>query len=101
VATYKVVLSDGSVIWLDDVRREGEREVAQRSLEGRLSEVLPSIVSLCQDLTTAVKDVAPTKASIEFGISFQVESAGLALLVVKGGSEANFKISLEWEQRTA
>ena len=95
---FKVVLSDGSAIWVDQVERGVEEEVAFRLGEGRFAEVLPSIVSLCEDLLTAVKKVAPTKASVEFGISFRVESSGLALLVAKGGSEANFNITLEWEQ---
>jgi Trypsin-co-occurring domain 1 len=98
MSAYKLVLSDDSVVWVDQVEQEAESEVARKDGEGRFSDILPSVVSLCQELADVVAKVAPTRATAEFGIGFRVETTGLALLVAKGSADANFVLTLEWER---
>ena len=47
-------------------------------------------------VVTAVQKVAPTKASVEFGIEVAVEPGKVTALWVKGSGKANLKITLEW-----
>jgi hypothetical protein len=94
----EVKLSNGSIVWVELAKPlVAEREVAQKADPQAFQAVVPGLIALCTDLNTALTTVAPTKASVEFGLSLTVETSGLALLVAKGGAEATFKISLEWE----
>jgi Trypsin-co-occurring domain 1 len=93
----RIILSNGAAVWIEEAPAVAEEEVAKRRSEGHLAEVLPSLVTLCDDLQQSLKSIAPKRAVIEFGITFTVEASGLALLITKAGAEANFKVSLEWE----
>jgi hypothetical protein len=93
------VLSDGTIVWVDEVAQTAEAEVARRDVAGRFADVLPSVVSLSEELAGVVDKIAPTKATVQFGITFRVEASGLALLVAKGGADANFVLTLEWERK--
>ena len=97
----KIRLSDESTILIDQVAVAAEQEVAHRDLEVRLKSVMPTVAALGRDLVDGFKKAAPTKATVEFGLSFSLETSGLALLVAKGDTEANFKIALEWERPKA
>jgi len=96
----RLILSDGTIVWLDEVQASTESEVSDRKVGRELATALPSLVSLCGDLKKTLKEIAPDKAAIEFGISFTLESSGLALLVTKVGAQANFKVTLEWNAAT-
>jgi hypothetical protein len=56
-----------------------------------------SLLNRLSNLTLeAIKQAAPTKAGVEFGIDIAVESGELTALLVKGEAKGNLKISLEW-----
>lgn len=94
----RIRLSDDSIIWLDNVDVNVEREVAGGDLESRFAEALPAVKSVCQDLEKLLLEVGPAKASVEFGIGFKIEASGLTVLVAKGSADANFRIKLEWDR---
>jgi hypothetical protein len=45
-----------------------------------------------------LKDLAPTKASVEFGVSFSVQGGQLTALLFDGKADASLTICLEWER---
>lgn len=98
VSSQRLTLSDGSVVWVDTVPGDVEEEVAFRRGTTPFSAVMPSVVTLCQDLGSALKAAAPHRAQVQFGVAFKAESTGLSALVAKAGVEANFLITLEWSR---
>lgn len=102
MTSQRLTLSDGSVVWVDAVAGDLEEEVAFRRGGGTpFAEVLPSVVSLCQDLGDALKSLAPQRTQVQFGVAFKAESTGLSALIAKGGVEANFVVTLEWSRDAA
>jgi hypothetical protein len=63
-----------------------------RSFDG----VVDSIKAITQQLTGALQEVKPDKASLEFGVDIGIESGQLTALLVKGTGSATLKITLEW-----
>ncbi|MGX4692830.1 CU044_2847 family protein [Streptomyces sp. JNUCC 63] len=98
MTSQRLTLSDGSVVWVDAVAGDVEEEVAFRRREAAFSDILPSVVTLCQDLGDALKSVAPHRTQVQFGVAFKAESTGLSALIAKAGVEANFMITLEWSR---
>jgi hypothetical protein len=47
-----------------------------------------------------LRDLAPTKASVEFGVSFSVQGGKLTALLFDGKADASLTICLEWERAT-
>lgn len=93
----EVKLSDNSTIFVEEVYTSAEEEVSGGILEGRFSEILPSVVALCQDFSDTFKQVSPSKATVQFSLKLAVESTGLIALVGKANAEANFQVTLEWD----
>jgi hypothetical protein len=98
MTSQRLTLSDGSVVWVDTVSGDVEEEVSFRRRETAFSDILPSVVTLCQDLGDALKSVAPQRTQVQFGVTFKAESSGLSALIAKAGVEANFLITLEWSR---
>jgi len=63
-----------------------------RSFDG----VVDSIKAITNELTAALQEVKPDRASLEFGVDIGVESGQLTALLVKGTGSATLKITLEW-----
>jgi hypothetical protein len=76
------------------VTPEGEIRVSDK--EYGFDDFGDSLESLTKALRTTIQKIAPTKASIEFGIEIGVESGKLTALLVKGSGKANLKVTLEW-----
>lgn len=92
-----IQLSDGKTVLVEPTGVRGERDVsAQKSLDAQLNALLPSIISLCQDLSAAFSAAAPSKTSIQFGVAFKLETSGVVALITKANTEANFSVTLEW-----
>jgi hypothetical protein len=51
-------------------------------------------------LRPALQQAKPTKASVEFGVTFSFEAGQLVAVVAKGSSSANIKICLEWSDES-
>lgn len=62
-----------------------------------LANVLDSVRSLTKGLAPLLAELAPKKATIEFGMQLGIESGMLTAIIAKGTASANFKISLGWE----
>jgi hypothetical protein len=61
-----------------------------------LAGISAAIRELAVNLKSALDEVAPTKASLEFGLQIGVEPGKLAAIWVQGEAKANVKIKLEW-----
>ena len=96
-----VILSDNSKIFIEVVDTGQTGESQEREVFGNktasFSELKSSITGISKELLEVVKDIAPSKASIEFGVEIGFETSGLTAVIVKGTSKANLKITLEWE----
>jgi hypothetical protein len=83
---------------LVEVRGEGDPEtdvgIRGRSFDG----VVDSIKAITGELTKALDEIQPNKASLEFGVDVGVEAGQLTALLVKGSGSATLKITLEWER---
>jgi hypothetical protein len=59
----------------------------------RVRDALEGVGELVAD---ALKKISPSKVSVEFGFSFEIQSGHLTAVFVKGDVNADLKISLEW-----
>ena len=66
--------------------------ISTASMDGLLEQVR----LFAEKLRPALQQAKPTKASVEFGVSFSVEAGQLVAVVAKGTGTANIKICLEW-----
>ena len=94
----KVQLSNGAVVYVESASHVPEREVSAGTLEGRFADVMPSIKALCSDFSDLLVDIAPQKATIEFGLSLELETSGLWAFIGKAGGSSTFQITLEWKK---
>jgi hypothetical protein len=94
----RVQLSNGAEILVENAVVAPEREVSGGLWEGRFSDVLPSVKALCNDFSRMLEDIAPDKATIEFGLSLQLETSGLWAAIGKAGGSSTFQITLEWNK---
>jgi len=94
----KVQLSNGAVVYVESASRVPEREVSGGMLEGRFADVMPAIKALCSDFSDLLSEIAPEKATIQFGLSLEVETSGLWAFIGKAGGSSTFQITLEWKK---
>lgn len=60
------------------------------------NQVLGQLTSLSSSLMNALREVAPDKVDVEFGVKL---SATSGVIVASGTGEAAFKITLKWERK--
>ncbi|MEV6636559.1 CU044_2847 family protein [Actinoplanes sp. NPDC051470] len=60
------------------------------TFEEALHQLKPSL----QKVATLVRELAPTEASVEFGLKMGGQTG---VIVAKGNAEANFKLALVWK----
>ena len=65
------------------------------ALEGALS----TISEAAELLRHKLEGIAPTKATVEFGVSFEAKGGKLVALLFEGRGSASLTVSLEWERR--
>jgi len=92
----RVQLEDGNSILIEQESSLIEQEVSDDELEGKFSEILPSIISICNDFSKAIKAISPSKAIVQFGIKVGIETKGLVALIGKANADTNFQVTLEW-----
>ncbi|NER99250.1 MAG: hypothetical protein F6J86_36415, partial [Symploca sp. SIO1B1] len=63
-----------------------------------LQQATDAIEGIADTLKQSLEKIQPTKASVEFGLEFGYESGQITAMIVKGGSKANLKITLEWQK---
>jgi len=91
-----VELNDGTIINIEAIHIGGEQTVSIDLLS--LADITTTVKSISKDILTAIKEVEPTKATVEFGLSIGIEAGKLTTLLVKGQGTANLKITLEWSK---
>lgn len=98
--TLPIKLPNGTVVYVEasPLRSAVEKDVSFRRAEEALEigNIQAAIEGISEMVVTAVQKVAPTKASVEFGIEVAVEPGKVTALWVKGSGKANLKITLEW-----
>jgi hypothetical protein len=97
VEIVPIQLTNGKVARVEATILRGEEEVAARMYS--FNDVTTVIEGIAEALVGCLEKVQPHKASIEFGVEIAAESGQLIALLVKGGSKANLKVSLEWQKQ--
>ncbi|PSB25377.1 CU044_2847 family protein [Stenomitos frigidus] len=90
-----VELEDGSIINIE-ATPIGEQQVAFPTIP--FKDIKASIVSVSKEISDAIKQVEPTKASVKFGFEVAFKEGELTALLVKGSGKANLEITLEWSK---
>ncbi len=72
----------------------------QVSSEGppQLGTALAAVEEFAADFKKAMLKVAPTKATVEFGITFALQAGKLTALFVDGRAEGAVTVTLEWDR---
>ena len=95
----KLKISDTESIQIESDLRIQERNVSGgERIEEDFSKIAPSIISLGKEFSRILKQIQPTKSSIEFGINVSMETSGVIAFITKASANANFKITMEWEK---
>ncbi|MFI6967115.1 CU044_2847 family protein [Streptomyces sp. NPDC050255] len=98
------VMAAGQTVLLSVQRRgrqstpEGEREIAARRLS--LDEAVDSLVGIARSVGQRLQETGSTKATVEFGCEFAVESGQLVAVLGKATARSTFKVALEWAAPT-
>ena len=90
----KLELTNGAILILDTAPTE--RDVAHTLSADNLSQVLPAISGLCEDILSALKNAKPDKAKVEFGIKLEFETSRLMAVLCSSSASADLKLTLEW-----
>ncbi|MUG97535.1 hypothetical protein F7734_36515 [Scytonema sp. UIC 10036] len=90
-----VELSDGTSVRVE-ATQIGDRKINFQSRP--FEEVTTAIESLTKEIAESVRKVKPDRATVRFGVDIALESGKLTALMVKGASNANIEITLEWGQ---
>lgn len=64
----------------------------------RLDDALAPIGEVASLLRRTLDLSLPTRATVEFGVSFSAEGGRLTSLVFEGKGEASLRVTLEWER---
>lgn len=63
-----------------------------------LEEALTTIGDVAALVRDKLDTVVPTKATVEFGVSFAVQGGKLTALVFDGKADASLTVTLEWDR---
>jgi hypothetical protein len=63
-----------------------------------LEEALAQIAEVASLVRAKLDPVMPSKATIEFGVSFSAASGKLTSLIFEGKGETSLTVTLEWER---
>ncbi len=90
-------LEDGNIIYVDARIIDRERPVALRSVS--FDDVISQVEIIAKKCYLVLETIAPSKATVEFGIEVGLTTKGLAALIVDGSGKGNMKITLEWSAK--
>ena len=99
----RIELVDSQGIWIEIDEGpvgEGEREIGVRE---KLSEAISAadisqaISGFAANLRTQLAKLGVAKTTIEFGVSFAIESGKLINIIAKGMASSSIKVTLEWQ----
>jgi len=98
--TLPLRLPNGTIVYVEvsSLKSTVEKDVSFRSTEEALEigDIQSAIEGIGEMVVAAVKKLAPSKTSVEFGIEVAVEPGKVTALWVKGSGKANLKVTLEW-----
>lgn len=83
-------VSDDITIYVESL--EGEQQISK----GDWKEFIEPIEPVVSSIKGMLMRVKPQKATVEFGVQLGLESGKLTSCIVKGSTNANMKIVLEW-----
>lgn len=66
-----------------------------------LEEALATIGEAAALLRQKLEQIGPTKATVEFGVSFEGKGGKLVALLFEGKGQASLTVTLEWERERA
>jgi hypothetical protein len=79
-----------------EVQAAGDRETAVTMRTPSFDGVVKSIKEISGELTKALSELKPDRATLEFGVDVGIEAGQLTALLVKGSGSATLRITLEW-----
>ncbi|MEH2272661.1 MAG: CU044_2847 family protein [Nostoc sp.] len=77
---------------------DGKQDISATNQILPFDEITDAIEGMVEAIKDTLSRAQPQKASIKFGVKVGFESGKLTALIVKGSSEANLEITLEWSQ---
>jgi hypothetical protein len=90
----KALTPEGTPIALPVVVIGGEQQVAGKVPS--LADALGAVEQFAEGFKNAVLKVAPSKATVEFGMTFALQSGVLTAMFVDGKAEGSVNVTLEW-----
>lgn len=97
--SVEVTLPDGGVVRVRVAENPGGIGSVGLADRPRLSDALAQIGEVARLVRESLQPLRPSKATVEFGVSFSVQSGKLTALVFEGKGDASLTVTLEWEQR--
>ncbi len=92
-----ISLPNGSIalIELADSGTPG-RQISTGGKTYDFSSIGPSLEGVSQVVINAIKAVAPTRATIELSVDFELREGGLVAAFVRAATKGTVKVALEW-----
>src|SRR5437762_2753378 len=91
-------LADGTVVDVVVAATDTD-DLASVSLSDHLvslDRVMDQVAALASTVRDHLQDVAPTRATVEFGIGLSIKAGKLTALLVNGETDMSMKLTLEW-----
>lgn len=92
----EVSLKDGSTFYIEVESEVGFEDVSMDKVN--FTEACKNIKQIGSEIYEVLKELAPQKGSVEFGVELGVESGKLISILVNGSGKATLNIKLEWEK---
>ncbi len=92
-----VKIDASTSILIETVDRGGEQDIANKKLEMKFEDFSKSIEKIATSTLEPLKKTEAKKIAIKMGISIGIESGALTAMIVKGTGNANFEVTIEWE----
>jgi hypothetical protein len=92
----QLVEAGGAQFYIQVADASGPATIADRDAALSLSGVRAAITGVASELAAAWKQVRPSEATVEFGVTVVAKTGRLAALVVEGGGEATLRVTLTW-----
>ena len=88
-----VELANGRTALVEIVGGGGQEKVAAR--RPKLAQAVQDLKDISVGIVQAFEDLQVTKTTIEFGVSFGIESGQLSVLLAKASADANLTVTIE------
>jgi hypothetical protein len=97
-AVVSYALDDGTIVCFEIEPSAGFRPAGPDEIAGRIREAVAPAVEGAQAVLAKVKEAAPDKIEVKFGIKV---SGTANWLIAKAATEGNFDITLTWTPNPA